>query len=115
MSNNNDIKPRLKAVLERHQGRNSAITRRELRLMFGLTDKKDRKLRLMIGELRAEGLPILFATEKPAGYYLPETWTELYTGLDAFQSYIKDFCIQRAYVKKAGAMYLKPASQERLL
>ena len=115
MNNSNDIKPRLKAVLERHLGRNSAITRRELREVLGIPLNYDRKLRLILTELRAEGLPVLFATDRPAGYYIPTNWEELHRGLEGYRSYIKDLCIQRAYVKKAGGVYLEPAGQRKLL
>ena len=66
---NNDIKPRLKGILSNRQGRARAITRRELR--DTLEYQNDRQLRLLIAEIRAEGLPVLFATNKPAGYYVP--------------------------------------------
>ena len=113
MSNNNDIKPRLKAVLERHQGRNSAITRRELRQI--LDYQNDRKLRILKDELVKEGLPVLSFTSPPAGYCLPANWQELHAGLDVLRSYIIDLCILRANLKKAGGVYLEPAGQRRLL
>lgn len=111
--NNNDIKPRLKAILSNHQGRASAITRRELRNTLGY--QNDRKLRLIIAELRQEGVPILFATNKPAGYYVPATWEELRSGLDSFRSYIVDLCVQRAVIKKAGELSLYAGKQGSLL
>ena len=110
---NNDIKPRLKGILQSHQGRASAITRRELRNTLGY--QNDRKLRLIIAELRSEGQPVLFATQKPAGYYVPATWEELRDGLDSFRSYIRDLCIQRAKIKKAGERSLYSSKQGLLL
>ncbi len=109
----NEIKPRLKSILSNHQGRASAITRRELRNT--LDYQNDRKLRLIIAEIRAEGLPVLFATNKPAGYYVPATWEELRGGLDSFRSYIIDLCVQRARIKKAGERLLKQATQGVLI
>ncbi len=110
---NNDIKPRLKGILSNRQGRARAITRREIKNMLGY--QNDRKLRLIIAELRSEGVPILFATNKPAGYYVPATWDELRSGLDSFRSYIIDLCVQRARIKKAGELSLYSGKQGALL
>jgi len=110
---NNDIKPRLKGILSNRQGRARAITRRELKNTLGY--QNDRKLRLIIAELRSEGLPVLFATNKPAGYYVPATWDELRAGLDSFKSYIIDLCVQRARIKKAGERNLYSSKQGVLL
>lgn len=110
---NNNIKPRLKNILSSHQGRARAITRREIKNTLGY--QNDRKLRLIIAELRSEGLPVLFATNKPAGYYVPATWDELRAGLDSFKSYIIDLCVQRARIKKAGELSLYSGKQGTLL
>ena len=113
MLETNNIKPRLKNILSNHRGRASAITRRELRAT--LSYQNDRKLRLIIADIRAEGLPVLFATSKPAGYYVPATWDELRAGLDSFRSYIIDLCVQRAKIKKAGELSLYSVKQGMLL
>ncbi len=110
---NNEIKPRLKNILSNRQGRARAITRREIKNILGY--QNDRKLRLIIAELRSEGLPVLFATNKPAGYYVPATWDELRSGLDSFRSYIVDLCVQRARIKKAGELSLYSGKQGALL
>ncbi len=110
---NNNIKPRLKGMLSSHQGRARAITRREIKNTLGY--QNDRKLRLIIAELRSEGLPVLFATNKPAGYYVPATFDELRSGLDSFRSYIIDLCVQRARIKKAGELSLYSSKQGALL
>jgi len=110
---NNDIKPRLKGILSNRQGRARAITRRELKNTLGY--QNDRKLRLIIAELRSEGLPVLFSTGKPAGYYVPATWDELRAGLDSFKGYIIDLCVQRARIKKAGELSLYSGKQGALL
>ena len=109
----NNIKSRLKSFLQSHQGRARAITRREIKNTLGY--QNDRKLRLIIAELRQEGVPILFATFKPAGYYVPATWDELHAGLDSFRSYIIDLCVQRAKIKKAGELSLYSSKQGLLL
>jgi len=84
------MKDQVKLILERHQGRSSAITRRELRRLLELDIKEDRTLRLTIAELRREGFPIMFSTSNPAGYYLPETLAELRDGMDKLRSYVID-------------------------
>lgn len=112
---NNEIKPQLKALLSSHQGRASAITRRELRDMLEVDEQDDREFRKLIAELRFEGAPVLFATTKPAGYYVPATWEELRVGLDSFRSYIIDLCVQRAKIKKAGELSLYSSKQGLLL
>jgi len=111
--NNNEIKSRLKGILSNRQGRARAITRREIKNTLGY--QNDRKLRLIIAELRQEGLPVLFSTQKPAGYFVPANWGELKAGLASFKSYIIDLCVQRAKIKKAGELSLYASKQGKLL
>ena len=75
----------------------------------------DRQLRILIGVIRTEGLPVLFATTKPAGYFVPATFEELRVGLDSFKSYVIDLCVQRARIKHSGELYLKEEKQGALL
>ena len=110
---NNEFKPRLKAFLESHRGRPEAITRREIK--DTLDYHNDRKLRILIGEIRAEGLPVLFSTKKPAGYFVPATFEELRVGLDSFRSYVIALCVQSARIKHSGELYLKEEKQGALL
>tara|TARA_Y100000310_G_C20224142_1_gene597104 strand:+ start:297 stop:638 length:342 start_codon:yes stop_codon:yes gene_type:complete len=112
MRNLNEIKPRLKSILEHHQGRDSAITRRELRHILEYHD--DRHLRLMIRELIAEGLPVVSRTDKPAGYFLPITRQELDGGRETLRSYIIEECKRLRDLKKFGTRYLEGAEQIRL-
>lgn len=111
----NGLKPRIQRIIERHQGRHRAIGRRELLAALELTPKQDRKVRLIIGELRHEGFPVLFATDSPAGYYLPESLNELKTGMDKLRSYIIDECIVLRDLKVRGTQYLAGESQGKLL
>ncbi len=106
------LKEEIKGILSNKKGRASAITRRELRDYLGF--QNDRKLRLIIAELRSEGMPILFATNKPAGYYVPDNILELRECLDSFRSYIIDLCVQRARIKHGGELFLAPAGQAKL-
>lgn len=111
----NGLKPQIQRILERHRGRGNPIGRRELIHALELTPRQDRKVRLLIGELRHEGLPVLFATNAPAGYYLPESLNELKTGMDKLRSYIIDECIVLRDLKVRGAQYLAGESQGVLL
>ena len=86
------IKSRLKSLLEYHRGRDKVILRRELRRILEIDIKEDRQLRLLIGELRREGLPVLFTTKKPQGYYVANNLQELKDGMDNLRSYIIDEC-----------------------
>ena len=109
------MKDQLKRILSHHQGRSSAITRRELRRLLELDIKEDRALRLTIAELRREGFPILFSTSSPAGYYLPETLAELREGMDKLRSYIVDECIVLRNYKVLGSQYLAGEKQGVLI
>ena len=111
----NKIKSMLPTLLNNHKGRNRCITRREIRRLLELDIREDRKLRLVIGELRHEGLPILFETEKPAGYYLPESLAELKAGMDKIRSYIKDECMVLRDIKVLGSRYVIGEKQGVLL
>ena len=110
-----ELKPRLKAILEHHQGKTQAITRRELRHLLELTLSQDRKLRLLIAELRHEGLPVLFHTQTPAGYYMPESLKELQDGMEQLRSYIIDECIVLRSLKVYGHRYIAGDKQAKLL
>lgn len=107
----NNIKPRLKSLLEYHRGREKAILRREIRRILGINIKDDRQLRLIIGELRREGLPVLFITKRPAGYYVADNPQELKDGIEALRSYIIDECRTLRDLKIYGSRYLAKEEQ----
>jgi hypothetical protein len=113
--NDNHIKNLLINILQRHQGRQNAILRRDLRQVLELTLSQDRKLRLLIAELRNDGMPILFATDNPAGYYLPDNLKELKEGMDKLRSYIIDECITLRNLKVKGSQYIQGEYQKQLL
>ena len=110
-----DLKRQITALMERHEGRQQAITRREIRHLLEIPYNQDRKLRLTIAELRHEGLPILFATSKPAGYYLPRTLRELKEGTYKLRSYVIDECIILRDLKVKGQQYVQGEAQGKLL
>jgi hypothetical protein len=105
------IKPRLKSLLEYHRGRNNAILRREIRRILEIELKDDRQLRLLIGELRRDGVPVLFSTKKPAGYYVATNLKELQEGMEAMRSYIIDECRTLRDLRIYGQRYLAKEEQ----
>ncbi len=110
------LKSDLSKIIDRHRGRQNPITRREL---WGILDiqnmSQDRKMRQTITELRREGLPVLFATSKNPGYYLPNTLAEVEEGKRQRRSYIIDECITLAALKTYGARFVQKEEQIILL
>ena len=102
----------IKGILVRHEGRGRAITAREL---CGLVGLPDRQLRLYIDELIDEGLPVISATEQPAGYFIPLSLDEARQYTCSLRSRAIEIFLRRRKVMKNAALYLKPASQGRLI
>ena len=114
--NDENIKTRLINLLENnHMGRARAIKRRDLLESLDLTPSFDRKLRLLIADLRHTGTPVLFATEEPAGYYLPENLAEIEASMRQLRSYIKNECMILRALKVRGTQYIHQDTQRRLL
>ena len=110
------IKTRLINLLENnHMGRARAIKRRELLEALDLRPSFDRKLRLLIADLRHTGTPVLFATEEPAGYYLPENLAEIEASIKQLRNYIKNECMILRALKVRGTQYVHQETQRRLL
>ena len=107
------MKDQLKHILESHQGRQSAITRRELRRLLELDIREDRALRLTIAELRREGFPILSSSS--AGYYLPANRKELEDCLAEFRSRLIEDALVRRDLKIHGSQYLAGEKQGVLI
>jgi len=110
---NDDIKKTLRIIMESCKGRNNAITRRELKQRLGYNN--DRQLRLTIAELRHEGLPILFATQSPAGYYTASNYNEIQEGIRAMRSYLIEEAKVIRDFKILGTRYLARNKQGTLL
>ena len=106
------MKEALRKILENHQGRDNTIARKELWRIFGITtESEDRKMRDEISQLRKEGFPIMFATSKPSGYYLPASLKEVEDGKTAWKKTIRDECITLAALKKYGARFVQREEQ----
>ena len=95
------MKEQIKRILEQHRGRENAIPRKRLRneIIYlqvhecngGIVKPlSDRKMRELINELRHTGYPILSATGKPSGYYMPATYAEVKEARRMILSYVID-------------------------
>ena len=105
-------KAQLKLILEKREGRSRAITSRELSF---LTGQPDRKIRILIEKLISEGLPVISATERPAGYFIPTSLDEAKQYTQSLRSRAVEIFLRRKRVIKNTALYLKPAEQGKLL
>ena len=109
-----DYKPALNRIISQHD-RLNPIDRATLREELGISERQDRMMRSQINELRKSGLPILFSTSKPFGYYLPHTLSEVQEGRKHFQDIIRDECITLAALKTYGARFVVGEKQGELL
>jgi hypothetical protein len=105
-------KQQLKSILERHEGREMAISSRELSRLMG---EEDRAIRLTIEDLIEEGLPVVSTTESPAGYFIPLSLDEAKEYTRSLRSRAVRIFLRSRKVKQNASLYLKPASQGRLL
>lgn len=108
-------KDAIEYLMGQHIGKINAIPRNELRSMLKMPFKSDRAMRLLISELRHEGLPILFSTSKPSGYYLPANLAELKEGINKLRSYVIDECIVIRDLKVKGQQWINREGQGQLL
>lgn len=106
---NNDLKAQLKNILSRHEGRDNAITSRELSQVTG---EPDRTIRLAIRELRADSLPVLSSGE---GYFLPVNWAEVMECAASMKSRLIEDAKTRRDILRSATFYLTPAKQGRLI
>lgn len=107
--NNGEFKKRLSGILLRHEGEARAIKSKEMCLILELPD---RQVRLLIRELRSDGLPVLSSGE---GYYMPSNWDELRDCLASMRSRLIADALTRRDIKVYGERYLTPAEQIRML
>ena len=104
-----NIKPRLKVILERHRGREKAITSREL--VYSL-DSNDRSVRLAIRELIAEGIPVASAVQPPLGYFIAQNFAEVQEyALSVRRRLVEDALRRRDFLRSARCL----AGQGRLI
>jgi len=109
----NNLKPQLKSILERHDGRSRAITGRELAQV--LEQKDDRHIRHVIRDLISEGVPIASSTEAPAGYFLVNNRQEAERYAEGEKSRLIEIALRRRDFRRGAALHLAPAEQGRLV
>ena len=109
--NKDELKAELKSILLRHEGRDRAITGRELAAMFGQRD--DRQVRLAIRDLITDGLPVASSTE--AGYFIVANRQEAEQYACSIRSRLIQDAIRRRDFRRAADQYLTPAAQGRLI
>lgn len=112
-----DLKTRVLAILEHHQGRANAITSYELAEAVELprTRAVQRKLQFIIRELRKEGKPILATCRIPYGYYYANTWAEVQDCLASLRSRLIEDALTRRDIKVGAGLYFENAEKVRLL
>jgi hypothetical protein len=69
-----DLPARIMEMLSEHKGIGNAITGLRIARRFGY--RNDRKVRMVIQQLIAEGKPIAASVSEPVGYYLVQTRDE---------------------------------------
>lgn len=106
------MKNRLLNILQQHQGRENAITGKELALLFN--QPNDRKIRLLIEELIEEGYPILSSPTKPWGYFIATSIQEVKDCTDGLKSRAVQIFERRQRLIK-NAEKIKPLVQGALL
>lgn len=75
-----ELKRELRHILERHIGRDSAITGESLARMVG---QRNRQVRQILEDLIEEGLPIVSTSEPPAGYFIATCHEEAIKNTDS--------------------------------
>ena len=112
-----DLKSRVLAILEHHQGRANAITSYDLAEVVDLprTRASQRKLQLIIRELRREGRPVLATCRAPYGYYYASTWAEVQDCLASLKSRLCEDALTRRDIKVGAGLYFEGAEKVRLL
>lgn len=111
-TNKAELKTELRHILERHIGRDSAITGESLARMVG---QRNRQVRQVLEDLIDDGLPVLSTSEPPAGYFIAESLSEAREYTESLRSRALVLFLRRRKVIKNTALYLGPASQGRLL
>lgn len=110
--NSQEIKDNIKFILSNHRGRANAITNSALADMIGI---HERSAQLLIRKLITEGIPITSSTYFPAGYFIVETWKEVEEYAGSIKGRLIEDAIRRRDFRRSAALYLKPASQGKLL
>jgi len=109
--NSPNVKTELKSILQRHEGRQQAITSRGLSTLTGYPD---RRVRLVIEELITEGLPVASITEAPAGYFVATSVEEVKECTETLKSRAVHIFRRRQKLIR-NVTNIKPLVQGRLM
>jgi predicted DNA-binding transcriptional regulator YafY len=107
-----DLKIELRHILERHQGRNTAVTGEFLARIVG---QRNRQVRQILEELIEDGLPIVSTSEPPAGYFLAISHKEAEEHLTSLQTRIEALSHRKRKVLDNVELYWGENRQGRLL
>jgi len=106
------MKAQIKSILLRHEGRDRAIKSKELAQIINCDE---RKVRLIIRELIAEGLPIASSVQEPMGYFIVNTRQEAEQYALSIRSRLIEDAIRRKDFRRAADQWLTPAEQGKLI
>ncbi len=109
---NSELEKQIKAILLRHEGKERAITGRELAYLVRHRD--DRQVRIVIRRLIADGLSIASSTERPGGYYIAITRQEAEEYIAVMRSRLIQDALRIRDFKRNAKRYLEPVEQGRL-
>ena len=107
--NESELMSCLKKVIERHIGRDSAITAGAMSEMFGYQD--DRPIRLAIEKLIDDDFPVCSVTEEPAGYFFPSGVEEAKTYTVSRRRRALRIFHRRRHIIRNTARYYEKAEQ----
>jgi hypothetical protein len=107
------MKGELRSILLRHEGREQAITGKQLADLLGYKD--DRVIREAIAELINEGLPVAASCSGSMGYFVVNNRQESDEYAQSLKSRLIADAIRRRNFRRAADQFLTPAVQERLI
>jgi len=100
-------------LLENRQGKENAITGKELARLLG--ERDDRRIRQIIRELIEEGYPIASSVTGTKGYFMTQTFAEKEEYLAVMRSRLIQDALRRRDYKKSAGLYLDRVTQARLI
>ena len=89
------------------RGRKNAVTGSDLALILG--ERDDRKIRLLIRELIAEGVPVASSVAEPMGFYIVQNENEAAAYIRVLKERIKEDTKRLEDFERAVANYSLPA------
>ena len=106
------LKADIKNILIKHTGSTNPVTANQL---ASTLHKDERIIRLIIRELISEGLPIASRTKLPAGYFMVTNFYEARRYAESIKGRLIEDALRRRDFNRSASLYLKQATQGRLL